>query len=138
MAGHFPFSGNGGRGAITAYYERHGLNDELQEKYYKWWYDQAKTMVDQDSELSQTKGLDFIEYPYGQHAHRSFHLKGKQWAVCLNDLGAFIKAVLLPKLDQNALHKLEEEHHTLMTALGQEATDKPREPVPDIGYFRHT
>ncbi len=138
MAGHFPFSGNGGRASTTAFYERYGLNDELQEKYYKWWYDWAKAFVSQDKELVQTKSLDFAHYPYGQHAHRSFHLNGKHWAVCLADLGAFIKAVIMPKLDHDALHKLEDEHHKIVDALKKEAADKPREPAPDVGYFRHT
>lgn len=138
MAGHFPFSGNGGRASTTAFYERYGFNEALQEKYYKWWYEWAKAFVTHDAELSLTKGIAFAGYPYGQHAHRNFHLNDKHWAVCLSDLGDFIKGAILPKLDEAAVHKLEEEHHKMLDELKQEAGTSPREPAPDVGYFRHT
>jgi len=138
MAGHFPFSGNGGRASTTAFYERYGFNDELQETYYKWWYDWAKDFVTKDAELSVTKALEFAHYPFGQHAHRSFHLNDKHWAVCLTDLGEFIKGAVMPKMTHDELHELEDAHHQLVDKLKQEAAAKPREAVPDVGYFRHT
>ncbi len=137
MAGHFPFSGNGGRASTTAFYERYGFNDELQERYYKWWYDWAKNFVQQDKELSKTKALEFEHYPYGQHAHRGFHLNKKVWPVLLEDLGAMIKGTIFPKLNDEQLHKLEEEHHKALDAMKKAAKENPREPSPDIGYFRH-
>ena len=69
MAGHFPFSGNGGRASTAAFYERYAFNDDTQEKYYKWWYDWTKDFVMNHKELSQTKGREFQSYPFGQHAH---------------------------------------------------------------------
>lgn len=137
MAGHFPFSGNGGRASAAAFFERYGFNDELQEKYYKWWFDWAKDFVEKDRELSQTKTVDFQSYPYGQHAHRDFHLNNKVWPVILSDLGDFIKGTIFPRLTDEQMHKLEDEHHKMLGKFKKEAKDKPREPAPDVGYFRH-
>lgn len=138
MAGHFPFSGNGGRGTAAAFYERYRFNDELQEQYYKWWYDWAKNFVENDPALATTKGVDFVTYPYGQHAHRAFHLNNKVWPVLLSSLGEFIKGTLLPRLSEQQLHALEAEHTQMLDALRKAAQAKPREPSPDVGYFRHT
>ncbi|QKT02772.1 hypothetical protein HUS23_02550 [Ectothiorhodospiraceae bacterium 2226] len=138
MAGHFPFSGRGGRAATTAFFELQGYNAELQEKYYRWWYEWAKRFVEQDKELSQTKAIEFQSYPYGQHAHRGFHLNDKVWAVMLDDLGHFIKYALFPRLSSDDMHKLEDKHRKMVEELRNETGASPREPAPDIGYFRHT
>ncbi len=142
MAGHFPFLGKGvryggARLSIAAFFETHGLNQELQEKYYKWWYDWAKHFVEQDEGLKAAKGIAFQHYPYGQHAHRSFHLNDKIWAVHLADLGDLIRDSLLPKLDNKAMKELEQAHAKMLHELEQQAQENPREPAPDVGYFRH-
>lgn len=142
MAGHFPFMGRGvryggARMTIAAFYEHHGLNLSLQEKYYKWWFDWTKNTVDNDLDLKAAKGPLFNAYPYGQHAHRSFHLADKMWATALADLGDLIRDSIFPKLDKKAMEKLEKEHNAMVQSLEEESKENPREPAPDVGYFRH-
>lgn len=138
MAGHFPFSGNVNRVSVFAFYERYGLGLDLQEKYYRWWFDWAKDYVMSHPDLAAVKGESFQQFPYGQHAHHDFHLHKYQWCTTLLDLGQFIAGTILPRLSEEELHHLEEEHHDLLQALRDEAKGKPREAVPDIGYYRHT
>ncbi len=138
MAGHFPFSGNTNRVSVFAFYERYGLNETLQETYYKWWYDWAKNIVLTDADLRTSKALEFAHYPYGHHSHRDFHLGQGTWTTNLIDLGAFIKGTLLPKLNAEQLHQLEEVHHHMIHELEAEAKKAPREPQPELGWFRHT
>jgi len=137
MAGHFPFSGNTNRVSVFAFYERYGLNQQLQEKYYKWWYDWAKKQVLANSHLSASKGFEFSHFPYGSHSHHDFHLRQGQWTTCLVDLGAFIKGTLMPKLSDEQLHHLEDEHHHFLHHLEEEAKQAPREAQPELGWFRH-
>jgi hypothetical protein len=142
MAGHFPFMGKGvryggARMTITAFYEQNGFNLDLQEKYYKWWFDWAKAFVEKDADLQHTKAVEFSNYPYGQHSFHSFHLNDKMWATALADLGDLVRDTILPKLDDTALHKLEEDHAAIVKKLQDEAKSNPREPAPDVGYFRH-
>jgi hypothetical protein len=138
MAGHFPFSGRGGRAATTAFFEQEGFNKELQEKYYKWWYDWAKNIVDNDADLKAAKGVAFQSYPFGQHAYHNFHLNDKAWPVALDDLGSFIKGTIMVRMSDEDLHKLEEDHEKMLAELRKETESNSREPAPDIGYFRHT
>ena len=138
MAGHFPFSGHSGRVSMFFFYERHQLGPALQERYYKWWYDWAKAMVMKDPGLKAAKGSEFSHFPYGQHAHADFHLRQGLWATALADLGEFFKGSLLPRLDQDTLHKLEADHHAMLEALKAEAAQQPRPQPPDVGWFRHT
>lgn len=138
MSGHFPFSGNVNRVSVFAFYEKHGLSLELQEKYYKWWFDWAKQFVANDTGLKTSKGNEFNHFPYGQHARMDFHLHRYQWCTTLLDLGQFIAGTILPKLSADQQHKLEQDHHHLLDELHKEAAQKPREAAPDIGYFRHT
>lgn len=137
MAGHYPFSGKANRVSAFAFYERYGLGLELQEKYYKWWYDWAKNFVMQDPDLKVTKAADFNHFPYGQHAHHDFHLHKYQWCTTIIDLGKFIEGTIMPKLSEDALHKLEDDHHHMLEALQKEAQQTPRAAAPEIGYFRH-
>jgi len=72
MAGHFPFAGKRGtryglapRGTLAAFFENNGFNNEMQEKYYEWWYGFAKDFVTGDSDLSATMGVRFHSYPMG-------------------------------------------------------------------------
>lgn len=138
MSGHYPFSGNANRVSVFAFYERYGLGLELQEKYYRWWYEWAKGMVEKDPELKASKGTEFTHFPYGLHAHQDFHLHKYQWCTTMIDLGLFIKSVLIPRLSEEQQHVLEEEHHHMLDSLRAEAKEKPKSPAPDIGYFRHT
>jgi len=138
MSGHYPFSGNANRVSIFAFYEKHGIGLELQEKYYKWWYDWAKNFVLSNPDLNAAKAPDFAHFPYGQHAHRDFHLHKYQWSTALIDLGQFIENVILPKISEEQLHQLEEAHHRMLEDLRKESAQKPREVNPEIGYFRHT
>lgn len=144
MAGHFPFEGKRGkryghsRLGYTAFFEAHGLSLELQEKYYKWWYEWAKNFVQKDPDLSVTKAVEFQSYPYGQHSHHSFHLNEKQWATILSDLGDLLRDTILPKLSEDDYKKLVADHDKMLKALEKEAEQHPKEPVPDVGYFRHT
>jgi hypothetical protein len=144
MAGHFPFAGKRGtryglapRSTLTAFFENHGLNAQLQERYYQWWYTFAQDFVARDSDLAATMGVRFSSYPMGTHARHSFHLNEKFWAVSLEELGSFISNVILPKLDADALHRLEAEHAALLEDLRTEARTNPREVPPDVGLFRH-
>ena len=138
MAGHFPFSGHSSRVSMFFFYERHQLGPALQERYYKWWYDWAKAMVTKDPGLKAAKGHEFSHFPYGQHAHADFHLRQGLWATALADLGEFFKGSLLPRLDQDTLHKLEADHHAMLEILKTEAAQQPRPQPPDVGWFRHT
>jgi hypothetical protein len=137
MAGHFPFSGNTNRGNVAAFYDRYGLNLALQETYYKWWYDWAKKAVLADADLRTTKGLEFSSYPYGQHSHHDFHLHQGTWTTSLIDLGGFIKGSLFPKLTPDQMHELDEAHHHMLHELETQAKSSPREPHPEVGWFRH-
>ena len=144
MAGHFPFAGKRGtryglapRGTIAAFFENHGFNNDLQEKYYRWWYDYAKQFVENDPDLSVTMGVTFSQYPIGTHARHSFHLNDKFWPVAMDELGSLIANVILPKLDADAIHNLEAEHQTLLDQLREETKVNPREASPDVGLFRH-
>lgn len=144
MAGHFPFAGKRGtryglapRGTIAAFYENNGFNNELQEKYYKWWFDYAKAFVDRDPDLSATVGVRFRGYPMGTHARHSFHLNDKFWAVAMEELGSLISNLILPKLDADAMHGLEDDHKTMLAGLREETRTNPRAAPPDVGLFRH-
>lgn len=144
MAGHFPFAGKRGtryglapRGTLAAFFENHGLNQDLQEKYYRWWFDYAQDFVTKDSDLSATMSHTFDHYPMGTHARHSFHLNEKYWAVTMDELGSFIANVILPKLDSAAMHALEDAHAMLVQELRTEAETNPRPPAPDVGLFRH-
>jgi hypothetical protein len=137
MSGHFPFSGNTNRVSVFGFYDRHNLNTTMQEKYYKFWYDWAKNFVMNDADLKTTKGYEFNEFPYGQHSHTDFHLRQGLWATTLIDLGGFITGTLFGKMSDDAMHKLDEEHHHFLHKLEEEAKQNPRPASPDIGWFRH-
>lgn len=144
MSGHFPFAGKLGiryglapRMTISAFFELKGYNDTLQEKYYRFWYEWAKNYIENDADLSYSKGVLFKKYPYGQHAHENFHLNNKYWASTLADLGDLIRDIIFPKMTEAAMHNLEDAHHHMMEELKKEVTENPRPPVPDTGYFRH-
>ncbi|WP_298134216.1 RnfABCDGE type electron transport complex subunit B [Acidiferrobacter sp.] len=137
MSGHYPFGGKANRVTAFAFFEQNQLGLELQERYYRWWYDFAKTAVDKDPDLKATRGVDFKHYPYGQHAEADFHLHGYKWATALADLGAFITNVLFPKLSDDAAHKLAHDHEAMLKALRAEREKAPREAVPDVGRYRH-
>lgn len=138
MAQHFPFMGRANRVGIFGFFEAHGLGLELQERYYRWWYEWAKMFVARDPDLRAAKGVEFERYPYGQHADHSFHLHGYRWATALLDLGEFIRDSILPKLDGAALQRLEAEHEHMLEQLHAEREQKPRPAPPDIGRYRHT
>ncbi len=138
MSGHFPFSGNTNRVSVFGFYERYNLNPAMQEKYYKWWYDWAKSMVMNDADLKAVKGVEFSHYPFGHHSAVDFHLRQGAWSTALVDLGGFIKGTLMSKLNDEQLHKLDDDHHHMLHALETEAKNTPRPSVPEIGWFRHT
>lgn len=144
MSGHFPFAsrlgiryGQAPRMAMAAFFETRGFGTELQERYYRWWYEWARDFVAKDPDLSATKAVEFGSYPMGQHALHSFHLNDKMWAAAMSDLGDFIRELILPRLDDAARRKLEEAHAQMLHELEAEAAKTPRPPVPDVGYFRH-
>ncbi|NIR60932.1 MAG: hypothetical protein GWO02_16185 [Gammaproteobacteria bacterium] len=144
MAGHFPFAGKRGiryglspRMSITAFFESHRFGLELQEKYYRWWYDWAQERVRNDPDLAAAKGTSFNGFPYGQHAEHGFHLNEKQWAAAMADLGDLIRDSILPKLSDQQLRELEARHGKLVEQLEREADEHPRRPAPEIGYFKH-
>ncbi|MFN4263702.1 MAG: hypothetical protein ACK4IT_08880 [Thioalkalivibrionaceae bacterium] len=144
MAGHFPFGHKRGsryglapRGTIAAFFELHGFGETQQESYYKWWYDWAKSYVENDSDLSATMGFKFSHYPMGTHAKHSFHLNGKHWAITLDELGSFISNLIFPKLSEEQMHKLADDHHHLIDELKQDLEANPRPASPDVGLYRH-
>ncbi|APZ42202.1 hypothetical protein [Acidihalobacter ferrooxydans] len=143
MSGHFPFSAARGtsyglapRMAISAFFEKNQFDMATQEAYYKWWYDWTKAYVEQDADLKATMVMRFKHYPMGQHSEHGFHLNGKYWASCMDDLGAFIRNLILPKLDHDAEHALAEEHEKMVHDLKAQATANYT-PAPDVGLFRH-
>lgn len=145
MAGHFPFVAKRGvryglapRMSMAAFFEHHGFNNELQERYYQWWYEWAKNFVLSDEDLRLAKGVKFNKYPLGQSAEQSFHLNDKVWATRMAELGALIRESILPRLDEQALEALVHQHQQLVEELDAEAQREPRTPAPDVGYFRHT
>ena len=138
MSGHFPFSGNTNRVSVFGFYERYNLNPAMQEKYYKWWYDWAKNFVMNDDDLKAVKGVEFSHYPFGHHSAVDFHLRQGAWTTALVDLGDFIKGTLMGKLNDEQMHKLDEDHHHMLHALETEAQNAPRPSAPEIGWFRHT
>jgi len=137
MSGHYPFGGKANRISVFAFFEKNQLSLDLQEHYYKWWYDYAKAMVEQDPDLKATRGVDFKHYPFGQHAESNFHLHGYKWATALSDLGAFIANVIFPKLSDETRHKLDHDHDAMMKSLLLEREKSPREAPPDVGRYRH-
>ena len=137
MSGHYPFGGKANRVTAFAFFEKNQLSLELQERYYRWWYDFAKTAVENDPDLKATRLVDFQHYPFGQHAETNFHLHGYKWATALADLGAFIANVIFPKLSEDASHKLAHDHDAMMKALLAERAKAPREAAPDVGRYRH-
>lgn len=138
MAGHFPFSGKANRVSVFSFFEAKRMSLALQEKYYTWWYDWAKDKVMKDSDLKAAKGMEFEHYPMGQHAHNNFHLHDYVWATALLDLGELIKNTLLPRLDADALHHLEEAHQKMLDGLLAQRDQAPRKAPPDVGRYRHT
>lgn len=138
MSGHFPFTGKANRVSIFGFFEGHGLSLELQEQYYRWWYDWARQFVLQDPDLRAAKGTEFEVFPYGQHAHESFHLHDYRWATALLDLGEFIRDAILPRLDPEVVHRLEAAHQRMLDDLLVQRGRTPRPAPPDIGRYRHT
>ncbi len=144
MAGHFPFGAKRGsryglapRSTLAAFFEKEGLNNALQEKYYKWWYDWAKDFVAKDADLGATVSVRFDHYPMGQHSEHGFHLNDKFWPMCMDELGSFISNLIFTKLDEKALHAIEDAHAKMLKDLKGEAASNPREAAPDVGLFRH-
>ncbi|OOG23988.1 hypothetical protein B1C78_09635 [Thioalkalivibrio denitrificans] len=144
MAGRFPFAGKRGtryglapRSTMAAFFGHHEMSEAVQEKYYKWWYDWARAFTEKDPDLSATMITRFDSYPMGQHARHSFHLNGKYWPSCMDELGSYIANVIFPKLDEDAMRTLDKEHANLLKELETEKEDHPREPTPDVGLFRH-
>lgn len=144
MAGHFPFGQKRGsryglapRGTLAAFFEKEGLNHNLQEQYYKWWYDWAKNFVENDADLKATVGLRFNHYPMGQHSEVAFHLNDKYWPMNMDELGSFIANLIFPKLDDKAMHDVTDAHGKKLADLREAAKADPREDAPDVGLFRH-
>jgi len=144
MAGHFPFGqkrgsryGRAPRMAISGFFEYHDFGKEQQEQYYRWWYDWAKSFVENDPDLNATMGWLFKSYPMGQHAEHGFHLHDRYWAMNMEELGSFIANSIFPKMTEEQMHKLEEDHEALVERLSEEAKEHGAEPTPDVGYFRH-
>ena len=137
MSGHYPFGGKANRISAFAFFEKHQLSLDLQERYYKWWYEFAKSFVEKDPDLKTTRGVDFLHYPFGQHAEGNFHLHGYKWSTGLSDLGAFITNVIFPKLSDETLHKIEHDHETMLKGLEGDREKAPRPAPPDVGRYRH-
>ncbi|HUW99034.1 MAG TPA: hypothetical protein VMV40_09400 [Acidiferrobacter sp.] len=137
MSGHYPFGGKANRVSAYAFFEKEGLSLDLQERYYKWWYDLAKNFVAQDPDLKVTRAVDFNHYPFGQHAGGNVRLHDYQWATALADLGAFVVNAVFPKLSSEALHKVEHDYAAMMKDLEGERDKAPRPAAPDVGRYRH-
>ena len=137
MAGHYPFSGKANRLSVFAFFEKNALSLELQEKYYKWWYDWSKGYIAKDPGLQAAKGVAFQHYPMGQHAHDNFHLHDYKWVTPMLELGEMVRDVLMPRMSKDELHKLEEDHHHMLDKLLAEREKSPRPAPPDVGRYRH-
>ncbi len=137
MSGHYPFSGRANRVTVFGFFERNLLSLQLQEQYYKWWYDLAKNFIAQDAGLKAARGVDFEHYPYGQHAERNFHLHDYKWATAMIDLGALIDKVILPKMSDEQQHKVEHDHEIMLKGLLAQREKAPRPEPPEVGRYRH-
>ncbi|MHB1565507.1 MAG: RnfABCDGE type electron transport complex subunit B [Acidiferrobacter sp.] len=137
MSGHFPFSGRANRVSVYAFFEKNQLSLDLQERYYRWWYDFAKTFVEHDSDLRVTRAVDFQHFPFGQHAEANFHLHDYLWATATLDLGSFISQVILPKMTPEAQHQLAHDHEAMLKKLLAERDQAPRPAAPEVGRYRH-
>jgi hypothetical protein len=139
MAGHFPFSGKANRVSVYAFFEAHDWSLEAQEKYFEAWYECTKNYVLNDPDLKASKGVLFTgeHFHFGTHADHDFHLHGYAIATRLLDLGEFIKGAIFPKMDHDALHALEEEHHEWVKAADAVCAQHPRPEAPEIGRYRH-
>ncbi|RMD69776.1 MAG: hypothetical protein D6819_06035 [Gammaproteobacteria bacterium] len=141
MSIHLPFCGKTGRVMgrmdVFAFFDAHHFSPELQERYYRWWYEWAKKKVMEDPDLRAAYAPLFNRYPFGQHALHSFHLKKEYiWAVAMEDLGALICQVILPKLDEQEKEALMQAYRKMLEALDEEARSHPHE-LPELGYLRH-
>ncbi|MHB1515118.1 MAG: hypothetical protein ACYCVY_05295 [Acidiferrobacteraceae bacterium] len=137
MSGHYPFSGKTNRLAVFAFFEKNQMSLALQERYYRWWHEWAKAFVINDPDLRASKAVEFAHFPYGQHAHGSFHLHDYQWSTPLVDLGMFVETTILPKLSDKAQHELEEAHAKMLATLLSERDQEPRPEPPEVGRYRH-
>lgn len=137
MSGHYPFSGKGNRVSVFAFFEKNRLSLALQERYYQWWHEWAKSFVLADSDLKVTKAVEFAHYPFGQHAHGNFHLHGYHWATPMLDLGRFVEGVIIPKLDQHGAHELEHAHAKMLSELLATRDQNPRPEPAEVGRYRH-
>ncbi len=141
MSLHLPFCGKTGRVMgrveVFAFFDAHRFDPELQERYYRFWYEWAKGQVMADPDLRAAYGPLFERYPFGQHARRGFHLRDAYvWAVAMDDLGSVICQVILPRLDEAAREALERDYQAMLRALDEEARGRPFE-IPEMGYLRH-
>ncbi|MEY2342872.1 hypothetical protein AB4090_12285 [Acidithiobacillus sp. IBUN Pt1247-S3] len=139
MAGHFPFSGKANRVSVYAFFEAHDWSLEAQEKYFEQWYEWTKNYVLSDTDLKASKGVLFTgeHFHFGTHADHDFHLHGYAVATRLLDLGEFIKGAIFPKMDHDAMHALEHEHHEWVKATDAVGAEHPRPEAPEIGRYRH-
>ncbi|MDA8389335.1 MAG: hypothetical protein M0Z76_01105 [Gammaproteobacteria bacterium] len=137
MSGHYPFNGKASRVSVFAFFEKNQLSLELQEQYYKWWYDLAKNFVTQDADLRAARAVDFQHFPYGQHAERNFHLHDYKWATAMADLGAFISNVIFAKMSDEQQHKVEHDHEAMLKGLLAQRDKTPRPAPPEVGRYRH-
>lgn len=137
VSGHYPFSGKGNRVSVFAFFEKNRLSLNMQERYYRWWHEWTKAFVLADPDLAVTKGVDFAHFPFGQHAHGNFHLHDYQWATPMLDLGRFVDAVILPKLDEHSAHALEHLHAQMLKELVAARDQEPRPEPPEVGRYRH-
>lgn len=137
MSGHLPFSGKANRVSVFAFFEQNQLSLDLQEYYYKWWYNFAKHFVENDPDLKVTRAVDFNHYPFGQHAEGNFHLHDYKWATATLDLGSFIMNVIFPKMTEEQRHKVEHDHDAMMKDLLAQRDKAPRSAPPEVGRYRH-
>jgi len=135
---HLPFEKRVDRNSLHSFFEYNGLDEELEEEYYRFLYDFVLERMEKDPGLKAAKGTEFKEYPHGQHAGAEFHLSGHQWSVRAADIGNFIGKSVYPAMSDAEKAEFAKRHDEKVAELRKKAEAKPKEDSDDIPAFRHT
>jgi hypothetical protein len=133
-----PFAHPADRNGLHSFFEHHGYDAELQERYYRFWYDFVRSRMESDTGLRKAHGPTFDRYPHGMHAAHNFHLHGHQWTTQVADIGNFVRNTVYPTMTDQEKADLAQSHADLVKQLDGEAEQRGHEESDDIPVFRHT